>query len=1163
MMCTSGRRCILDEAERALIRALGGGDKAPFLGHHVLSQRVSEHLREEVKRGIGRIEKRLRLLFYFWPALTIAWIARTVAERYGTIAQMEVYPHLSDLFGVPNLDPTSRTRIAKLFRHACARLDLPLPEKGEAVDAYVVQAGVPHAQIDRLADALIKAERRVGLPDIDDDVAVAMFTEVAANAVDAGHPRLRKVLEHDTVGWYARLWTMLREHPEEVPDDAFARLLANAASTSATARTSSLKRPCLAWRDGLLAVEIPEGRGRRWIVDAADWRREIMGQAAPVASPLPLPWPAFVEWRVSSLVRRSDDAGRLEPPAPEAVAVFAATGRLVARVLFRPPEEPAQPVRLARGPYDLVGGGRFLGPEGLEADRVPGGWHLRVEVGEEPVALLRGDRSALLAAVQRPELELHGLVIRDLHGRAIYADQGISARVIWPREDEGQDESEFDGGPADTRAVGFNRLVDATHELLVEIPDKELPPLPIDLGPTGEAVLDLGRYLTGIGPVLRRVVLKIVRRGERRPLARTAAFLWFGLERSDAQRFSGRRPTNLYDAGCRHLDLNKGRVALRADKPYAAAGLVADDVDGKGRRESFEFAYPGFLAVLRWLDADGVWREEVLESDGVVALRPGDARLIEVSSPDPRATLVVGADVRADAFAHRPRVGIPLATVAESCRGGADRLAVRRSDGIEITLARFTVPCEVTCWVETNDSMRRERALLVGFREPLDRLRVRARDLWHDRTATLELMPDGLRRDDRSGISLRLESDHSGPESRVRLVAELHEWPHGLWLCELEAQLGADHRWQALSNMRGDAFAWLAPNGLESILAGDLASALTFAERVRIFATCHKRLQRCFAQPCWEGGVKLILNLWHRLAGSIAADERLPRCWPAILPLAFVEPPLDASESWLPLVSFWNVLPEFMALPGPSYTNLRGSERNDAAVIALLADIAEAGSVAQFLQRHDLLHLDFFRCFSNLAQVNQSRGEVECRGFIFRRYGDQVGQSAEEGDVSGWSIGEPVLSSSHYLTAFESLRRRYRTLTAGPGNEARIPGAARLVRDSRRWLDREGRALAEAAVPDLVLDGTSLALPVPVDEQEHVLLQDAPTALSAIALACRLEARRPGTLDAFINSLAGADRDRAAVLSDLNFLTAAGRDLFAFWLLFWDVLLTTGERCKT
>jgi hypothetical protein len=289
----------------------------------------------------------------------------------------------------------------------------------------------------------------------------------------------------------------------------------------------------------------------------------------------------------------------------------------------------------------------------------------------------------------------------------------------------------------------------------------------------------------------------------------------------------------------------------------------------------------------------------------------------------------------------------------------------------------------------------------------------------------------------------------------------------------------------------------------------------------------------------------------------------LEECWPALLTLAFIEPPLEASESWLPLASFWDVLPEFMALCGPSYAIVGQIGRDDTAVLALLAELAEAGSVARFLHQSERLDVQFFRCFANLAEIHRSHCLAECRGFSFKAYADQMRRAAEEGNDPRWSPSEPTLSSSHYLNAFESLVCRYRTLTSGQGNAQRLPGAARLVQDALRWLDREGRARAEATIPALALDGASFALPAPVDEDEDALLQDAPTALSAIALACRLEPRLPGTLVSFISSLRGADRGQDKVSADLNFLTAAGRDLFAFWLLFWDVLLTTtGERCR-
>jgi hypothetical protein len=419
----------------------------------------------------------------------------------------------------------------------------------------------------------------------------------------------------------------------------------------------------------------------------------------------------------------------------------------------------------------------------MEATSVPGGAHLRVELGGEAVALHRGERTIVLRPVERAEIDIVGPVLRDLHGRAIHTDQALLLRARWPRAD-----------------VGGEEPIEAAHEVLVEVAGQALPAVPVSEGGMPEEVIEVGPRLRGSASVLRRVVFKLVRRGERRALARAAGFVWVGLQPPLHSAFAGRRPANLVAFGCAHLDLREDRVALPADIPYAAARLMVDDVDGRGRRETFEFAYPGTLAMLRWIDRDGVRREQILDKAAIVVIRPGDARLLEVSAPDPAATLIVGTKAHPRAFANRARVGIPLTTVAEACRGGADRLVVRGADRSEIALARFTVPCDVDPWVESSESARDERSLLLGFREPLDQLRVRARDLWHGRPTTIELGPDGLCRRAPTGITLRLQPDYSGPGSRARLIAELQDWPDGLWLCELDARLGDDLRWHPLCN---------------------------------------------------------------------------------------------------------------------------------------------------------------------------------------------------------------------------------------------------------------------------------------------------------------------------------------------------------------------------
>ena len=1137
-------RQALNWAEARLREALAAADAAPFLGHHDLPSGAGKALRVELDRKQEPLAARLRLLFYLWPALTVTWVANTVAKRYGSIAQMELYPHLEELFGT-RIDATSRKRIAGSFRHACRRLDLPLPRDAEPVDTYVVQAGVPEAQIGVLARAFSVAERREGLPDTDDDAAVGVFTQAAVAAVDIGHPRLKRVLEHDDAGWYARLWVTLRERPEELPDDFFASHLAETAQLEGEVRGSTFRRPHLLWRDNLLGIEVPGGSGLRWGFTLGHATRDVVGEAHPLVVPLSAPWPIDVSWSLVKPGARARETGTLELPRdPSELFLFAgATGRLVLRARFEPSQSD-RPQRLPRGEYEAICTGRFLGPEEVEAASVGSLWSIRFGIADASVAFGRGALRAILAPLQRPALELSGTSIRDLHGTTVFADRGLRARVTWP-DGTGTSQEKHEQG----------------YELIVTGGGQTIERLALPETIESACVLDVGPYFEGSPPILRRVVLKLVRSGERRPIARTVAYVWIGLERVDGVGFLGKPPLNLMPTTCANLAIDGRRVALRTDRRYARARLAVYDADIAGRQHVFEFAYPGVIACLRWFDAEGRQHEEVLDQDAIVALRPGDGRLLDVTSPDPRAVLRIGATARTGAFVDRPRLTVPLASVLEACQGGADRLAVEGGDGLEVLLARFTVPCEVARWAQSHDRVREERSLLLGFREPLQQLRVRARDLWGGAKAEIVLEADALRHHALAdGMSLRLERDFGDAQHSVRLIIEQSSWPSGLWLMDLDAQLGETGRWQAIANLRGDVFAWLLPYGLDSLLADDLSEVLGLADRLRILARCHKELQRCFALPCWQGGVDHILRIWRQIGTSLAADHRLAGCWPALLLLAFIEPPLEASESWLPIISLWEVLPEFMALPGANYAALAEIRRDDALVIATLSELAEDGSVGRFLMRWRLSP-SFFGCFDNLVEVNASPGETECRRFDFKAYADRVRSDTDT--WNSWSPGSEALSPLHYAFAMDGLVRRYRVIGSSAGNEQRIPGAARLAQAAARWLERDGHQRAKAWISELLIDRTPLHLPIQGQDDEDAFLLDAPAALSAIALICRLQSREAGMLEEFLKVVSGDAHSRYSVLTDINFLTSMGRDLFAFWMLFWEVLLTTATNAGT
>ena len=351
--------------------------------------------------------------------------------------------------------------------------------------------------------------------------------------------------------------------------------------------------------------------------------------------PLPEPWPAALDWSLVKPAGRMRETGSLAlPTVPQELLFFAAgNGRLTGRTRFEHP--PAdRPLRLARGEYEAASIGRFSGPEGLEAASFGQIHSTRFRIADAPVAFARGEHQAIVAPVQRPALELAGTSIRDLHGTPIFSDRALRAHVAWPTELEGGQEA-----------------LDRRYELIVAGGGLTVERLPLAADADGQPTLEIGRHFEGSPPMLRRVVLKLVRAGERRPIARTAAFVWVGLESGGG--FSGRPPRNLVPAACAHLAIDERRVALRSDQPYASARLAVDDPEIAGRRHVFEFAYPGLIASLRWFDGEGRQHEEVLERDAIVALKPGDTRLLDVTSPDPRAVLRIGASERVGVLGFR------------------------------------------------------------------------------------------------------------------------------------------------------------------------------------------------------------------------------------------------------------------------------------------------------------------------------------------------------------------------------------------------------------------------------------------------------------------------------------------------------------------------------
>jgi hypothetical protein len=210
------------------------------------------------------------------------------------------------------------------------------------------------------------------------------------------------------------------------------------------------------------------------------------------------------------------------------------------------------------------------------------------------------------------------------------------------------------------------------------------------------------------------------------------------------------------------------------------------------------------------------------------------------------------------------------------------------------------------------------------------------------------------------------------------------------------------------------------------------------------------------------------------------------------------------------------------------------------------------------------LATEFCLRFENAARVSAAGGILEFDGFAWQAYrGAMTEAIAAAGSPAWWSFEEELLSATHHLGAAEALERRYRRLADGTGNRQRIPGASTLARAAARWQDQHGRQALRSYLAGPLPDGATCAVVPPTFVPADAFLSDALAGLSALALACRLEPRVPGTYDGFLSELAGIGGDRQRALDSLHFLAAVGRESLALYLLLWETILATRDPCKT
>lgn len=1116
----------LDEYERELRERLGRSGSPPFLGHYEIAEYAGRELRRRLTDGSGSLVVGFRRLLLEWPALATAWIARHVRERYGEDDDQQFWPILAALFerDIPVRD---RDLLARLFAYGCRRLELAIPQNGRNVDRFVVQAGAPVHQLDVLVRRFLETERARGLPDEDDDIACFRFASEAAERSRPTNPRLARILEADRTAWYVRQWVSLRGGGFDDADPTFREALLSLLE-QVPERTAPVPLPQLVCAGGELGIRVPPFPRGRLMLEGS--RRQVAFDPLATSELVSLAelGPGTVSWtfRDKENLRR----GRIEPPAPdgdEVVFFDAVSGRFAARGRFAVP-----PLRLglASGRYVVVAAGRFVGSTG-PAERSLDFWIADLGVDGQEQTLQRGTAGIRIEPLGRTHIELPDPAFVAVSGEAVFSGPHLEPAVVHP------------GSTREQR-----------YELSVDGDGRELGRVGIVLE-NGRGEADLAPALGALGPRLARCRIALVRAGERRALARTSLLLWNGLQRVEDGRFVGPVPTNLDRASSREIVVGPEGITLRRDRPYAMALLVFDKLGDRGAKLSLGVPPVDPVALLETRDERGQRVEHIVDPKQPIVVRPGDARMLEIRCPNAAAALRIGRNRFERPFRGRPVYRLPLVAAAEGCAGADSTIEVTLPSGSSWLLAKLTVPSEVLGW-SAEGSVGTATALAFRLREPVSALRLRADELLRGHGAEIELVPDDLsRREGRTGLTGRLAVDPGRMPYAFRLQLVRETLPAGLWLLRFECRDEAS-TWRAPTNARGDAFAWLLENELGALEGSDLSTSVGIEQLAALFARTHRALRRCYAPEAWfQAHVRRLETWWRRASGALGAEAQADRLVACLLPLAFEDPPSDAAPSWVPILGFWQAFPRFLALAGGLYRELAEARASSARTIAAMAEVARAGGLARWAAGGAPFAPGFLSCFANLSEASAGGGAVELRGFDFARYRDSIARCAAGEDALEH---RGLAGGLELVEAARAFARKWVTVSSSSGYLTHKPLAMSVVRLAARWLQSSGTRRARTHIGDIRGD---LAVRVVIDEGDSsALVEELQPAASAVALATRLEPRSPGTLDDFLTTLAQGCGDRQRVLDGLEFLWNLGRDSFAFWLLFWEMLLTTGDR---
>lgn len=1132
--------------EKDLFEKISESD-SPFLGLYAnyFNDLVRENIISVIQHSYDPFRKYIESLIYF-PAILSTLLVVQLLEDFGQHGYFEVYPFIEKIFG-KELTQSQKQKLWGAFRRACLKLGLSISPRtwgaNFMVEEYLRQAGLPLRYVDKFTEKAIRYANQAGVPDIDDPESLKLWQDGLIERLTAPIPIVvRRAIERDDGCYYIQRFIHLFSSPTENIDSLtrLERLMLKTIIEGPQVR--SVRRaaiPQIVFRDVEYGVLLPGDKGIDWQITIEGETKAYTSQDDERFIPFEALLPSFV------LIRNEADVNwrytLWEDERNNRLLIFSLpAGKYIKRASLTDKELFLDP-----GEYLLIL--RFMtnDEEGLEVFSDEPSLYLKkvyLNPGQN-LSLQRGPVELVLKANEIPLLNLLNESFRGIRGNELYPISGLKLETIIPEE-----------------------LIDTGLELLLQLKSQSLGDniiIPIQQQAGTTFLFNLDEAIAQWKPGVGRLLIELYRKDSKRALARKSVVIWNGLAsvRKRILFHCNFMPENLYLDGCENLKVDASRKLITfRDETNRFFKMAFDD---NNRRLYFTWAVPGvFLSLLTYTQHGEIERGIRLEE--TISVNATTRKVLNIFATHP-ATLQLGEFKSYVDFSRIGSKKIPLAGLIEYFGSSDNTLDfIDEKTAETIPLVKLVSPFEVLTYKTESDFVTKKIHFEVA--NEMQGIKISTENLMDGSEHYIEFTIDNIGQDLQGELA-------PGIITKLFIVEKYScdiyfpdtNWPPGFWL--IHFKIKANGRWGTLTNSRNENYAdglLVSPEknarNLDEVYHA-FKSNHSPPEIAEIFCRFHKAILVPYARKSWKN-IFWLEKFWRKISYSIKQENCGNDIWCRLLQVSTERHHDVPLEFQIPHYNIGATLPQIYCLDKSCYPSQASGGSSMLGCISFfpnLSDLYQTFSKNQF-------DVAVLFGFLNVAEVASHQESPQ--GFNLSAYKEALKQRDIQDrwrllNDDQWMPGKgDMLGPMHYRYALTRFQETYRNNLSIESD--RMGKALFLVRqinsssitdfyDSSRYVAFETDIdLGLFDYDEQQPEGINDELATERDHQLKII-----RFLSLFGQTCRVDARHPGVVESFYSTMKNEYNYSNKELSKtLGYLLSVGEDLFAFYLLLWELVFS-------